>query len=120
MIYQDKLYSKILLGVEIDYRFCVVNTFVHTHNAGYSFTDMFPCLQMPSMLNTIYLFNRDEFFKFRYEDYLKDSYKSIFLNINRGKQPISMMKLKDIVEKTYDTKIKVFNEEKWKIFATLG
>jgi len=118
MIYNDKNYSKILIGIEIDYRFYVVNTFVHEYNAGYQFIDMFPCMNIPAMLNTIYSFDRDEFFKFRYEDYLKNSYKNIFLNITRHKEPISMMKLKSIIEEIYDTKIKVYNEEKWQTFST--
>lgn len=115
MLYQNKQYSKIEIIVEIQNLYYKTDTYISKHRN--STIDMFHSIQMANIFGLIYVVTTDNFLKFRMDEERKSAYRRFFKEIPIRK--VSLSQLKDIIEDTYaDTKIKIYNEEKWKIFTT--
>lgn len=114
-MYKKTSYSRIELIVSFGAHCYRVDTFIT--NGRDKFIDMFPSVLVESMLDLVYDETTKQFLKFRWE---KASENEVLAFIKSEIKPkkISMMVLVLLLEAYYNTKIRVYNKEKWNNFIT--
>lgn len=114
MIYKNKLFSKVDLVIGIDHQY--YRTYTYMCNGFTDMIDMFPSIGIASFADCIYVRNTGEFTKFRDEPKNQIHYEEFFKHgaIKR----VTLYQIINLIEERYDTKIKLWNNDKWMTLLT--
>ncbi len=120
MMINGKQYSKVELVFAVHGLYYRVNTYACNESSlteTESLIELFPSMQFAQFADMIYMVEKKEFIKFRYEPKKQPVYRRFFEQAELKR--ITLAELKEIIEQTYEIKLHIWNKEKWEIFATL-